>query len=449
MLRGMKRLNSELKIVVLEKYAQYQRTHTLIVDPKQLKALIKATDSQNDPQLQALVAQLEKDPHIRTNALQQTFTQMAQDLGVEIRGEQEVKTEEIEQRIQQEYPNARLIIGADGTHSVVSECLFSEDNQVKHEYDYVLQLRYEINGQAKAPGIQTQEFLQLMARKGLIGNEYVGHFDQGKTPVTMQIMISKADFLALQKATSKNPLKPFATVNSERAIIDAPQLPAQINSFLTAYLTRKIQDSKSLGQDLDRESIRISVNEAPATHAKEVVRAHGDARVVLEGDAALGLSYFKGLNAGLEATAKFLSIMKASIQEAFHTVDALDSNLLRYQTWFLEDFAPKKVDEVGMYSFLWIRSAMALMKTVQWFKNGSQADFDEDLTPEIQTYFDYLVNNLGKDKRWKLFPHRAYDPVQFWQLGYVPLIHTTKKIAKIFVDYLKPYKSKAQNHTRF
>jgi len=34
--------------------------------------------------------------------------------------------------------------------------------------------------------------------------------------------------------------------------------------------------------------------------------------------------------------------------------------------------------------------------------------------------------------------------VTFAQLDYVPLHHTAKKIAKIFVDYFKPYKSNTQ-----
>src|SRR4051794_31483904 len=64
---GMKRLNPKLKIVVLEKYAEYQRTHTLVMQAEQLEAIMKATNSEQHPELVKLLKQLKKDPHIRTN----------------------------------------------------------------------------------------------------------------------------------------------------------------------------------------------------------------------------------------------------------------------------------------------------------------------------------------------------------------------------------------------
>jgi hypothetical protein len=181
----------------------------------------------------------------------------------------------------------------------------------------------------------------------LIANEYVGHFDNAKNPVTMQMMISKEDFLALQSATSKDPIKPFSAEKQK----DNPSLPRHLEAFIYKYLADKIKDTQDANQLLDKTSIRISVNEAPATHAKQVVNQHGKARVVLKGDAALGLSYFKGLNAGLEASARFLSTMSSSIQDSFKNKEKMDKSLHEYQNWFLKDFSPKKVKEVDNYSF--------------------------------------------------------------------------------------------------
>ncbi|MDP3269698.1 MAG: hypothetical protein Q8M40_11740 [Legionella sp.] len=441
---GLKRLNPALNIVVLEKYEQYQRSHTLVMQAKQLEAIIKATGSKNDPILSELLAQLKKDPHIRTNKLQETFTQLAKQIGVEIRTKNEVKEEEINQTIKDEYPNLSLIIGADGTHSTVSKALYSENNQVKHEFDFVLQLRYEVNGEEKAPGVSVEQFYQLMGRKGLIANEYVGHFDPatGKTPITMQMMISKEDYLSLQNATSKNPIKLYEGKNRSDIII-----PPKLLAFLREYITHKIVDSTSIGQQLDSSSVRISVNEAPATHAKNIVNVHHDARVILKGDAALGLSYFKGLNAGLEATAKFLTIMAAPVKDSFKNKPALDNKLDEYQSWFLKDFSPKKIREVGKYSFWQIRSFMNAMNVVKGALNASYPDEHYEGRSVIDDYFDHYTHdhlNENVNSRWRPFPHRKYDLVTFAQLGYVPLQHTAKKIAKIFVDYFKPYKSNTQ-----
>ncbi|KTD76326.1 FAD-dependent oxidoreductase [Legionella waltersii] len=444
---GMKRLNPNLKIVILEKYSEYQRSHTLVMQAAQLEAIMKATNSEQDPTLVELLEQLKSDPHIRTNALQQIFTKLAKDSGIEVHTEQEVTDNNIQQKLTEEFPNVRLIIGADGTHSVVSNALFSEHNQVKYDFDYVLQLRYEIKGEAKSSHIKTLPFLQQMARKGLIANEYVGHFEDGKTPVTMQMMISKEDFLKLQKATSKNPIKPFSESKPEQTQSDIPEIPKQLKSFLTSYIRNKILDTSSEYQLIDQESIRISVNEAPATHAKQVVTTHGQAHVLLEGDAALGLSYFKGLNAGLEASARFLSIMAPAIKASFKNSEVTDKLLNEYQNWFLYDYAPKKVKEVGNYSFWQIRSFMNAMQVVRRIKNASSIDFDDDLSPAIRDYFNHFSRNPLtelSDSKGRLFPHREYDLIEFGELSYVPLKHTAKKIGKIFVDYIKPYKSNHQ-----
>ena len=443
---GMKCLNRNLNIIVLEKYAEYQRSHPLIMQSAQLESIMKSTHSEQDPTLIALLKQLKKDPHIRTNTLQQIFTKLAQDSGVEIQTEHAVQTNTINKIINDAYPNVSLIIGADGTHSVVSDALFPKGNQIKHEFDFVLQLRFEINGEVKAPGIKIQQFYQQMARKGLIANEYIGNFAQGKTPITMQMMISKADFLELQKASSKNPLRPY-TAKQSSASQQNTLLPPHLNSFITTYLSYKIADTTKLNQVIDQESIRISVNDAPATHAKQVINQLGRAYVILKGDAALGLSYFKGLNAGLEASAKFLSTMSAVIKNAFYDKETMAKQLDQYQDWFLNSFSPKKVKEVGRYSFWQIRSLMRTMRIVRSFSNASMLDEDDDLNPVIANYFKYYTTDpLHRDsnQKWRPFPHRKYDLVKFGQFDYVPLQHTVKKITKIFIDFFKPYKSNAQ-----
>lgn len=129
---GLKKPNPDLKVVVIEKYSEYQRKHSLIMQHQQLEKLMLATGSEHDEQLCALLARLKKDPHIRTNELESIFKQLALDNGVEIIIE-EVQQSTIETQLLGCKP--KLIIGADGTHSVVNQSFFPEGNQVKHEFD--------------------------------------------------------------------------------------------------------------------------------------------------------------------------------------------------------------------------------------------------------------------------------------------------------------------------
>ncbi|TAL63545.1 MAG: hypothetical protein EPN84_04735 [Legionella sp.] len=441
---AIKKLNPKLNVVVLEKYSKFQRTHTLVMEYDKLEQLIKATDAQNVPEFSNLVAQLKKDPNIRTNHLQEFFKARAEALGVKILIE-ELNPDTAQQQILKECPKAQLIIGADGTHSIVSQTFYPPGNQVKHEFDYVLQLRLEIKGEHKSSYLSTAKFYQMMFRKGLIANEYVGNFADGKTPITMQMMISKENFEELKAATSKNPKKPFSVLGAEHPI---SELPSNLQAFINEYLNLKIKKTHEEGQYIDRESITVSVNEAPATHAKEVtITKKKKASFVLVGDAGLGLSYFKGLNAGLESTAKLITQLRPTIENSFVKAQQTQEALATYQEWFLQDFSPRKIAEVQSYSTWRIRSAMATAETVRKIKAFSaEEDQNADERDLLDAYFNLFDQELGetRENEWYMYPHREYDLVKFAQLSYVPVKHHLIKTAKLFVDYIKPYKSPYQ-----
>ncbi|CEK09698.1 FAD-dependent monooxygenase family protein [Legionella hackeliae] len=454
---GMKKLNPNLDIVVLEKYSEYQRKHTLVMQYKQLQALMDATETAEDNTLKNLVMRLKADPHIRTNELETIFKTLATEAKVKIVTE-EVKKETIQEQIFDKYPNARLVIGADGTHSTVSETLFPPNNQIKHEFDYVLQLRYEVEGERKTNSLSTTTFYQEMARQGLIANEYVGSFADGKTPVTMQMMISKEAFEQLKaKATSKNPILPFNQPDQEGTVIpEQPidDLPGEISTFVYRYLHHKIRECKD-GEKIAYQSIRVSVNEAPATHAAQLVHTKIDdgersTALVLGGDASLGLSYFKGLNAGLESTAYFFEHLKPVIKNGLPDAKAITSALANYQSWFLETFAPSKIQEVKDYSTYRIRKVWNGFKIFRDIKNASTIDIgDGDTQKEIiADYFKLLARDTkaasDSSVAWRPYPHRSYEPVKLGQFAYIPIQYTLSRIGKIFIDFFKPYKSEYQ-----
>jgi len=439
---AIKQLNPNLNVVVLEKHGSYKRKHTLRMKHEHLAAIMKATDSEKNPILVQLLADLKIDPRIRTNKLQDIFTQLCDEVKIkkEIKYNQPLIDKTVKTTLATEYPNVRLIIGAGGTHSVVSQALYPAGNQVKQPYDYVLQLRFEIKSKEQPTNIEKSALYQEMARKGLIASEDVGRMVDGRTPVTVQMMISEDDFKILKEATFKHPLKPFAKDSQANQNIS---LPPHLQTFITNYLGNRIKQAGD-SERIEREELTLSVNEAPATYTKQVVHIHNQARVILMGDAALGLSYFIGLNAGLEATAIFLSKMKPVLQDGLTNLKEMDQQLKNYQTWFLTIFSPKKVKEVGQYSFWNIRSAMQAIRAVRSIKTGSVQDFEEDLGPGIEDYLNLEITNdlpVGNKESSRLFPHRPYDLVRFGQFADVPFRHTAKKIAKIFTDFFKPYKS--------
>lgn len=454
---GIKKLNPKLKVLVLEKYASYQREHTLDLQYKQLEKLIHATGAKKDPDLAELLKKLKLNSHIRTNELQDIFTKVAKDSGVEICVKNDVTDKTIDEQLFGNNSKARLIIGADGTRSVVNRTLFPKGNQVKHEFDYALQLRYDIEGDGRADANDPVDFYEDIARHGLLANEYVGRFDieKNKTPVTMQIIISKDDYEALKPATSKNPFKPYAGPEGTEKKDEDPEgakikeLPEQLQKFVTNYLAKRVKACQQNGFGISPDKVRVSVNELPAMHVKSAVRKYmhkGVAvPVVLVGDAGLALSYFKGLNAGLESTAMFLSEMKSVLMGGFSNPEFLNKALARYESWFLDDFSPKKVQEVANYSTWKVRLTQGAMNLVHNLKMTTMNEHFFDQQELIADYFAVLAQdaraNHEKDKTWHLYLHRDYDLVKLGQFAYIPFKHTLKKMGKIFIDYIKPYKS--------
>ncbi|MCD6039686.1 MAG: uncharacterized protein K0S27_1086 [Gammaproteobacteria bacterium] len=467
---GIKQLNPAIQIRVFEKYETYQRDHTLRMEPEHLAELMRVTDTQQDKELSALLKKLRTNKNILTTELERIFKKKAEESGVQFHcgPEYEIKEDTYLRHLYSSNFLPDLIIGADGTHSAVSRCLFSPDNQVKHEFDYVLQLRYTMQGDHKAIKTSFSGLLDGMARHGMVASEHVGRFNEEKqsTPIGMSLMISRKHYYALQKATSKNSLRPFAT-EERHSELDMSQVPTEVKSFINHYLSLRIRNSHGLR--IERETLRISVNEAPATHAKEVVRpaltsasAVAVAQVddsteeglralklahiprVLVGDAALGLSYFKGLNAGYEATAKFLSTLAPLLKKGLNNHQETTTALHDYQKWFLNEFALKKVEEVARHSKWQIKSVEHAAEMVLKLTNVSigGGPYDGDYDTLIENYFSMRIE--GHERGWRLYPHRAYDRVKLGQFENVPIRHSLMKIKKLFVDYFKPYKSNFQ-----
>ncbi|WP_133141322.1 hypothetical protein [Legionella moravica] len=338
-----------------------------------------------------------------------------------------------------------LVIGADGTHSVTNQALFPKDNRIHYEIDYAMQVRLEIDGKVDANLDQTVQFYQRLAHHGLIATEQVGRLDPktGKTPVTMQIIIPKEDYMILnglkEKPNAQNPIKPFGNELEYR------EIPDHLQTFIDSYLYERLKLS---GSNINPHSIRISVNELPASRVTETFthlqnpETHKDVFVSLNGDSALGLSYFKGLNAGLEASAKFFTCMAPAIVQGLKDKNLVQKSLDEYQSWF-SVYAEQKVGEVRNYSAVKIGSSLKVIKGVQGSKVVSAYIPEVDKKPIIDAYYHLLARANPDDVvDFRPYPHRSYDPdIQLGQFGYVPVHYTMKKTTKIFADFFKPYKS--------
>lgn len=288
-----------------------------------------------------LYSRMKKSSAIRIRELEEVLKNIAENKGAQIQ-----YAEVTEQtNLYQEYPNMDLLLGCDGTHSMISDKIFGKDNQEKHSFDYVLQVRFEVTG----PGVQKVDlptWPAYLQAYGLAGEEIIGKTVDGKTPITMQIMIPKEEFEALKlHATSKNPIRPF---NDEEQKLE--HVPAAIMKKAKGYLGFRLAHytKHNSGEHIDMSDVRLSVNEAPASRAKSVLKFdkidEREVCVMLSGDAALGLSYFKGVNALLKNLSKSLPAINTDSKAERR------KKLNEYHTWFDKELAPSKIKEVANYS---------------------------------------------------------------------------------------------------
>lgn len=416
---ALKTLHPDRNIVILEKYESYQRKHVLIVQAELLESFIRVVGIKN-PKLQTLVTQLQQEPHIRTSELQTMLEDIAKELGIV----KKIKTVTNKRDIEISYPNVKWIIGADGTKSVISNLYFGRENQEKTAFDYTLQIRLETPGSAKSSTVQ---MIDLMLNTGILANEYVGGYDSAKgcASVTTQCIISKESYDQLRTATSKTPYYPW---RDNRKIHPGMQVPKEINRFLQIYMKNRLEMEAKSGKSFSLKDVRISVNESPVTKARKRFIATDKATAVLVGDAQLGLSYFKGLNGGIESLTKFMELSQR----------AKDSYLQEYDAWF-EGFSQKKIKEVTDYSKYKIRLPLGIIQNIHQIIEASGSGVTGELAElvnAVQIFASrYNMNTLG------IHSHRMIPPQHDQFDSPDSPIRSVLQIKKLLVDAIKPYKT--------
>lgn len=447
---GLLNKNPQLKIIILEKEAAYTRHHVLQMDYEQLDKYLRAVDG-NDVVIRQLRDQVKKNKHIRTSEIQTKLEQRVLKLGAEIIYKNPVTS--IQKDVFDKYPNAKLIIGADGAHSVISAQTFGPDNIEKFPFDFVMQFRYEVLGDVNP--IKLPTLVQFMQSYGTTCDEYVGKKgSDGKTPITFQIMITKEQFEELYPhAKSKTPLKPFcddiADQHSDQAKKMAHVWPLYIEQ-VKGYLGLRLREYTPAGQIVDLHSATISVNEAPATKAKEIFKEVDGRHIILSGDAKLGLSYFKGLNAGVETSAKLLPIL------ANNDFEARKKQCIEYAQWFDRDYGPSKVKEVEHYSVFIINLVVKVFRFLQlvlgsgFFINQKEAERSVDLylaylnqlqLPHTDKGAILLPADPKLIRNWQPYPHRDELPGHVLSFQHTEIARYYRDIRKNVTDTIAPYKS--------
>lgn len=290
----IKKRSPETDVQVYERYDEYKRSHVLRLE--KFSMLLYGKSNSKNPHEKAFfeevtgkkLGKLTKAFQravgtvlVRTHDLEKALKNYASALGVQVSYEKMEGPE----AVMEKHPEATTFIAADGAKSGMREALLGEKAIKHYPLQYVVEVKYQAKGRA-----EQLEFFgdHYKANKLMSGKvfEYVGREKDGETPVTLRFFIDKQTYDGLPEAGFKDPMK----LSDER-------LPAKLAEDIRTYMN--IRAAKA-GENYKEGSAKLSKLTLSMYAASSYsVRGEKGRNWYFVGDAAMGVPYFRALNAGL------------------------------------------------------------------------------------------------------------------------------------------------------
>ncbi len=271
-----------LKIVIFEKYENYQRTHFLSIEPESLSEI------PSNEQLLELKNDFLNKPRQPIQEIERKMRKIAENLGIVIiRGEEIIDPQSLMNRC----PNASIFIGADGSRSKVRELISPNKFAFSNHLRYWLQVRYEAEGNGgrlldirKAPFVSRFAY-QVLSKMTYSVNEESSRVENNRVSVTIRLHIDEKMYDKFSDAREKTALslkdlKPYSTLLED------------IYLWIGAR-RQELSEVRIKGTD------RVTAIQLKTYSARVFVKAIDEKIWCLVGDSAAGFSYEKGFNAGL------------------------------------------------------------------------------------------------------------------------------------------------------
>jgi 2-polyprenyl-6-methoxyphenol hydroxylase-like FAD-dependent oxidoreductase len=266
--------NPSLNIVVLEKYSEYQRIHSLFIDATSLQ-----TDCHSED-LNRVIHLFQTEKKLSTATIEKELSLLAEKVGIVF--ERNVNIQDPDRDLFR-FPNAKVIVGADGAHSIMREKVVGKSAgdcfSYQSHHQYIADLTYS----EKAPplGLLAKIVTQLM-----VGDPIQEIHNKEKNETILRAVISQEEYDLLQGATRKNP----ESLQSDHV---KPHLREKYLRFL------ECKYGEGVAQHVDLSQATITTTRLDAYVSGQFVKKEKERVWCLVGDAAFGVPYFRSLNNGL------------------------------------------------------------------------------------------------------------------------------------------------------
>uniref|UniRef100_A0A0G4HF72 Uncharacterized protein n=1 Tax=Chromera velia CCMP2878 TaxID=1169474 RepID=A0A0G4HF72_9ALVE len=263
-------------LIVLEKHAAYQRHHVLRLEKKSF--------AEAPSGLKALVEPLAGTT--RTSALETALSSAAEARGIQVVRPCVVSREEVVSAFQQN----RILIGCDGSHSVVRENVLSGEGW-RESLQSVLDVRLEFKSPSGPPKkLSTLQSLSAFRRVHHVVEESFSkkENERGTYPGTLRLLISPEEHSVMRGvgATLRTPVK----IPEQESL-----LPPMVKKTIRSWLCIRRQHF----EDERVESATCSAIDLSVYRAKSFGSRKDGKTTFICGDAAFGVPFFRALNNGL------------------------------------------------------------------------------------------------------------------------------------------------------
>lgn len=346
------RRNPQAKVTAYEKYPAYQRSHNLQVQHSSLLLYARwgadihrqrFLEEITDHNLLGVFGRAARAVFVPTNVLERAMTTYANALGIE-RVTREITNP---QELIDAHPSCTSFFAVDGAHSRMRKAVLGPDETAltSRTLQHVVEVKYMAESRAGhldflGEQYKTQKLLDNMAF------EFVGREREGRTPVTLRFFVDADTYASLPQDMSFK--KPVILDGNYQLPKDDPQrLPENLARDINTYLNAREQLADEKYMPGSGKVTRLMLN---MYHAREFAVGFAGRNFHFNGDAALGVPYFRAFNAGIvgaSATAFFVTrnwsartqrrahnaFGRASVAIEFSAATGKNSILAAYNRW--------------------------------------------------------------------------------------------------------------------
>jgi 2-polyprenyl-6-methoxyphenol hydroxylase-like FAD-dependent oxidoreductase len=256
------------------------------------------------------------------------------------------------------FPQAEVIVGADGAHSLCRRLFFGEASPGFYETLHsTLLLKYEVSGKTRPLRKLLECYPTLKLLGSVLIEEPIGRHnaENDRTPVTLQMIIEAKDFMLL-----KSPGLRSVMTFDEFALV-----PDALQTAIKVWVNVRHRQCGDLPVHLSEK-----INAIPLVNYRitQVAKLDQDRAVFLVGGACFAVPYFRALNNGLLCGSSLAATLAAMLNGAISKSAAVTSYSQYIAQLSTAEFSKAKAKRGGLRFVNWFAqfNFLILWQFIRW-----------------------------------------------------------------------------------